>query len=1677
MKTKMHYEFSKRIIAILMAFVLVAGLAASSFSVKAVDEHEGKVTITVMHNGSPVSGATVIWSIKDAANNEMTVLSNSTGLLTGSDGIVDIMDSDSYQSGFKITATISKEGFADKTITDQEIANESANIDVKIKYPEINPTIILVSGTDADYTGDNISLISSVAIEGGNDGATITYSTNGTDYSPSVPTGKNVGNYDVYVIITKEGYEPFESGKLTATINPVEIPGLELVVSNHIYDGQPYAPISGVTGTLAGDTVTYSIDGSTYVDDPTTLKVGGTTGAVGEYTVYAKINRADNNYKETIIQKSVNITKSPAKIEFNSVQKDVKVDGFNSPDGIVYDFSVDKKVAEGATQVTDGTISYSISTVPAGIATIDNDSSSADFGKVTVNGGGEITVTATSSETANFNSATASHTFKVLEKIELSANDEEYVLNDDKKIDVQPITAKDTTGTVLAEGSDKLGNYTYSISEDQGFGGILHWDSDPSVNAIIIDDLAALEEKMEDADQITIVVTVSMADTGISTQKESISYNLVIKYDDTTDYEISGTKGDNGWYTDKITIKPKESGYTISKTIDNNSFEDEIIFDDQGKTERSFYLKSSTGGLSKKIVLNNISIDSVNPYFSSDAIVYSDALNTAPFNFYNAPVTITFTAYDTTSGVDRFEWKYTRENGSGEDYLAELSGVVGGNDVTYDGEKYTAKIVLPKNTADQLKGHITLRIYDKAGNYVDRASDGVILVVDNISPVANVSYKLKNTTDNQQTVNNKTYYSGDVIVGFDITEANFFAEDINVYLSKDNGARKEIKLTWRSNGSKNTSEYILTEEGDYKVYIDYTDRSDNKMTSYVSDVKVIDKTKPEIKLDYKDFKDGEKPQSVTITITEHNFRKDDIVASSSAEDINGNIVDTNDFQAILRMSEWTTNNDVHTLTVSSDFVDAIYDMGINYSDLALNPAATASIDNFIIDHTAPDASRMTVDYSESLKDSILSNITFGYYNPNVTITFTAYDTTSGVDYFTWSYVKEDGTSDINVSEYVDEKLTAVQDQNDKSKFTASITLPNDQAEQLRGHIAFSATDKFDNVSQTMKDDGHVLVVDTVAPTIAVSYSNPIQISNGKRYYNGNATATISINEANFYDEDVVITVTRDGRTAQATTTWRDVTPDVHIGTITLGLLGDGDYQFTVSYTDRSGNQMQTYTSEIMVIDTTSPNLSVTFANNNLVQNLNGIAYYDGAGGSIAATITIIEHNFNSADAVVTVTRDGSSYPVSVSWSSSGDTNTGSFRLDGDGDYLVTITYNDLARNAAVTFTSGQLTLDTEIEEPIITINGKEDIDGTAYKDEVIPAVSFEDTNLADYDVSIRRTSWADKNVDVSDKFIADNIKVTDTTFEGKFDEFEKVQDNDGIYILNVSATDKAGHETEKTVTFTVNRYGSVYEYSDYLVELISDGGKYVQSVDDDLVIDEFNADKLVKDSLVIEITRDGKPLDNSVYEISPEINDKVTTGSSGWYQYKYVIDRENFSADGIYKISVSSADETGNKPDIANYDDKEILFRVDSTPPEISNISGLEDKIINATEVDVNYTVFDSIGLKAISVYVDGEEIESITDFGDDANNFAGQFKIDEKSSSQDVRIYVEDLAGNITDTSSKEFNSAYKFNSSVTVSTNAFVRWFANKPLFVGSIIGFIALICGGGFLIAFLRRRKHAN
>lgn len=1801
-----------------------------------------------------------------------------------------------------------------------------------------------------EYDGTEHPAISFSKLEDG-DRVTCTFLKDGADTEISfvyggedtveVPMIQNAGEYSVKVRVERDNYEIYEE-TFEAVITPVSIEGLTaFLYSGLVYNGQEQELLKKIEGLAPDDRVFFTLDDSEDWLELTDEQRPQACNA-GSYKVRIKVQR--DNYIDTEIFLSpaeASIRKMEPTLEFvEEYLEDIVYFNTRGDDDNTYQFAV-RCDALRAQEII-----YRVENVAQGDDTdIADIASIADDGELTITQGGHIVrITASTAGDENHESVSIAHVLAI------QSTDDDLIGFEENEVKFR-FGTKDIISEQAAEKSNKDDNGAIKYAgKATGFVGSLEEigiELDSSSGQVSIISMELLSNALGTESNLSVVIT-AMKEEGTKEYEGGTltvyaecqtNYTIILSTEEIPNqaYTKYNPKGEeilpddlvNGWYNTAVTVIPAD-GYSIARDKVSAPYDNSVVFGyseaDQGIKSRVIYLRNNeTNGITAPIIIDLERLDTERPYNMQIDFPEPDEHTQDGVKYYDGEIDIIFTVNDDTSGVETFEWSYAR-SGDFDSVLEADGGILQAVRDETDETKYMATLTLPVQEAEQLRGYLEVFATDIAGNKSETLTDKGMFVVDTISPYQSVRYGLTDESGTYQTVGTKHYFSGAVEFVFDITETNFIPEDVHITVSKDGGQAQEQPVIWKITDVSDEHEAALTlsGDGDYIVCMTYTDRSGHEMPSYESETIVIDTTAPVIEFSYADYR-GETPQMATVTVTEHNFRQSEIVVKADAKTIADQDVLAEDLQSHLRSCQWVHEGDVHTAYLSDQFVDAIYVLTCNYNDMALNRATEVTTEQFVVDHTPPSAERMSVSYSSSVGDTILSAITLGFYNPTVTITFTAYDDTAGVDYFTWNYTRQEGVSAENVELYGDTRIEAVQDTVDKAKFVASITLPRAQAQQLRGSIAFTATDRYGNVSDKLTDSGNVIVVDTISPVMTAEYTSPDNTFGNKLYYNKTLTATFTVTEANFFSEDIVVMLTRNDEDAvRITPVWTDVSADMHVGTYVIDAsnnhANDGDYVFTINYTDRSNNVMSTYTSDIFVIDTTIPVFSIEYSNQSVVntltdnqgisrryfsdelratltivehnfdqnqvnyiitasdvagnmlnaealytntvwtsdgdthtativypgdanysfdieymdlalhemgdyvtefftvdksmpegldisystsildtilanisfgfystqttvrvtatdrisgvygfdysyllaegvslvngelaeqiideaqitfsdggatatasfpiplatpgavnqfngtvnfsatdragnktdylqdvkrivvdniaptanveynapvQEINNISYYDG---DINAMVTINEANFYPEDVMVSVTRDGAEYAVTPVWSENGaDMHMGTFTLTDDGDYLVNITYSDKSGNIMQQYASEQMTIDTEIEEAVITVNGIE-ADGKAFKDEVVLAVSFEDTNFEDYEILLTRTNFASKNIDVTEQFIGERITTSNFGGSGSFDTFSRIAENDGIYTVIVRLSDKAGHTVEKTATFTVNRYGSVYEYSDYLVDLIRDGGAYVQRVEDDLLITEYNADRLVSQSLNIEISRDGKPLDDYDYRVTPEINDVATVGDKGWYQYQYTILKENFIADGVYKIAVSSRDQTGNTPENTNYDDMAILFRVDSTPPEINSITGLESGIVNATNLEVKYTVYDTIGLASVTMYVDGEEMDSTTDFSGDEQNFSGNLLLEESPQAQRVRLVVRDLAGNVTDTDAENFISAFAFNSSVTISTNAVVRWYANKPLFWGSIGGMTAIVgagAGGAVLLGRKKKRK---
>lgn len=879
------------------------------------------------------------------------------------------------------------------------------------------------------------------------------------------------------------------------------------------------------------------------------------------------------------------------------------------------------------------------------------------------------------------------------------------------------------------------------------------------------------------------------------------------------------------------------------------------------------------------------------------------------------------------------------------------------------------------------------------------------------------------------------------------------------------------------------------------------------------------------------------------------------VPSSGVKSITYYTVDKDGVKSEVKTEPVNKDNQI-TFTVKANFKGQIYAKACD--NVGHTPDTFSKPNGAVIE--SPDLHTQTSAIKYTLKDSKDSNGADikdengnNLYGADTTVDVEIADTYSGIRQIDWEIVspfddkKQAGTvtvdnngkvTSVAKKGYSDDCLgdwvaTGEANTNLIVNLKNTIKVSNDSNNI---QIKFTLTDRAGNVT---KDVVQTLSIDKTAPKIAVQMNeNDDKEFNG--YFKGSREADIYVYERNFSQSDVVFDVKRTDDNNKQT----NVSPKPkfkYVGTqvidgrecfvykMTTKFTADGDYNFKVSASDitshianaesvnyKSDNKNVKFSSDktaeytaqndadraidiAFTVDNKNPVVSVSYDNNTAAKDKYFNAYR-------TATITVVEHNFSTAASRIiykrTSAKDGSNIaePTVSSWSRKGNTYTATIKYNADGDYTFDMQVIDKAGNKdkGVKFSgtaAKDFTVDTTIAKP--SIKGVEN--GKSYKGSVLPSISFNDINIANSEIKLLRTRKNEINKDVTSDFIKISKNAKGGSFTANEETFKKLQENDGIYTLSVNISDKAGNKSSQTVKFTVNRFGSVYALNKYLVNDLNNS--YVQSIDNNLVITEYNPDKLVKGTLEVVVTRDGSPVEfgDGQLTVNPVVNSTVQIGQSGWYQYNYTISKDLFTddngkaIDGIYKIYIASEDEVGNKSENINYKDADVIFRLDTTAPSLKSVSGLEKSVVNATKLDVSYEIFDSIGIKSIDVYYVNEngidsvdhirskdsKEENVAGYIEDVTSYSGKFTIGE-CSKENVRFVITDLAGNVTDTgdsNNKAVNfdsSSLEFNSTITVSTNPFTRWYAHTVLFWCSIAAIAVAIGACGFAVATKLRKR---
>lgn len=1001
-----------------------------------------------------------------------------------------------------------------------------------------------------------------------------------------------------------------------------------------------------------------------------------------------------------------------------------------------------------------------------------------------------------------------------------------------------------------------------------------------------------------------------------------------------------------------------------------------------------------------------------------------DAIRNITSNYFSPDVDVIVKASDNISGIAEIKLAYTKSETAPEGSAESFELIAGEEDFTYSEDMLTAtaEFRIPADAAEnlQLSGYFKAVAVDNAENSSEEVADSEnLIIVDSIAPECTVNYSTPNRIVDgemldvetiESGVTAKLYYEKFAELVFEITEANFAAEDIEILVTKNgNEVVTVAPEEWTKSGNKYTGHITLEGEGNYVVSVEYTDRSDNEMASYESYEIIVDDTVPVISAEIIPSENTQVTDTVSyngtvtleLTVVDANFRASDITFDMlTAKDINGNEVQLDnlgmgleDIKAYFAdEANWSASQEnENTYTASIELVDdAVYAASVSYTDLACHKTEENANANAIVDTTAP--SEIEFVYSESKFAALINDITFGYYNPDVTVTVSAKDVVTGVESIVWSYNRADDASESNVETLsgIVDKIT--QDETDKSLFSGSFTLPLEDAQQLDGHITVTASDKVGNGAESTDDDSRI-IVDTISPEMSVDYldvkneikpdaSDENSDQKSKLYFKDSATIVFTVTDINFKPEDINSTdelyaalgckmlVSKDGTQAQAIVPeqWTAVEgkADTYTGSITLS--GDGVYVVTVEYKDRSLNSMETYVSHNIIVDSTAPVVSAEIVANEGVNNNDGIY-----NGTVKLVMTVVEKNFRAEDFSMDLltAKDINGNEVSLisvsktveeikqyftkaeNWSAvdgKEDTYTASFTFIDDAVYEAEASYTDLSTIKSEKSATANATVDTVVasEDEIDFSYSKSifaeiinNITNGYYNPDVTVTVTAKDntSGVAKIDWTYNRADDASQSNTAALSGTAQNL-VQDSTDKSVFTAnftlpLEDAQQLDGH--VTASVTDKAGNNSDETDT--ANRI-----IVDKISPKMSVGMTYEQAITDTpLYYPAYTGDKVNKDTLLFSKNSDSSSITFIVEEINfieSDVNEAIVVYKNGeattvkpeWTKTgtDTYTGVVKFTEEGDYQVKVSYADRSGNV--MEEYISP--VFVVDMTAPE-----------------------------------------------------------------------------------------------------------------------------------------------
>ena len=275
---------------------------------------------------------------------------------------------------------------------------------------------------------------------------------------------------------------------------------------------------------------------------------------------------------------------------------------------------------------------------------------------------------------------------------------------------------------------DGLGDYTGTVKKDFVIkpatvdiiweGDVFYYTGNPhKVTAKYVDvngdeNPAAITQNKTNTEIGKYIATAVVEDANYTVNGATINHAYEIKwYDGAPDATVSGTKGENGWYTSEVTVTAPE-GYAIS-TLADGIYGSEVTF---GNEENAvYYLKQTENGYIAKVELGEIKYDLADPAaeITMAENKWNSFFNTVTFGkFFKETQSVTITASDETSGVAKIEYFVSTEE------ITDFENI--------EWIEYSEAFTIQPNS----KNIIYAKATDSAGRYVIVNSDGIVVYTD-----------------------------------------------------------------------------------------------------------------------------------------------------------------------------------------------------------------------------------------------------------------------------------------------------------------------------------------------------------------------------------------------------------------------------------------------------------------------------------------------------------------------------------------------------------------------------------------------------------------------------------------------------------------------------------------------------------------------------------------------------------------------------------------------------------------------------------------------------------------------------------------------------------------------------------------------------------------------------------